>query len=90
MGSASYVFAIVLYTAAVIWVEPTRGPFPSRFFCSSDSDCAVEIKILSVILHSVGIFYAWTFLIILDLLEVTYAMHITNIIKVMSGLLLRN
>ncbi len=64
------------------WFEPMLGPFPSRLLCQSNDDCHVGFKMVSIVLHSVGLAYAWSFLVVIDLLELTYAMHLTQTLEV--------
>ena len=53
-----------------------------RFFCVPDSSCHFGIKLASILLQSYGLSYAWTFLILLDLLEMAYAMQTKQTLKV--------
>ncbi len=80
--SVLYVLLPIVTTGGRNWFEPMMGPFPSRFFCQSNSQCHFGIRIASVVFHSIGMAYAWTFLVVLDLLELTYAMRLTEVLQV--------
>ena len=84
MVSVLYVVSVTVASSVIIWYLPHMGPFPSRFFCQEHHHhrCSASIKIVSILLHSVAIAYAWTFLLSVNILEMAHAMYLEEGLKV--------
>ena len=90
--AGGYVVTVAGSTAFMAWVLPHAGPFPSRFFCQDDDDvrCPPGIRSLSLILHTAGQLYAWSSLLIVNILEIAHAMYLKERFKVTDTIIEQN